>query len=104
MPVGLLPRVRSQTRDPGTADTHITDWQVLDSSNVVVASGAGTNFPFTPIEAGSYTVVFAVTDDDAGTAFVSQAIAVTAIAVQPDPLNPGSQPFEGDILSCGLIC
>jgi hypothetical protein len=74
--------------DPGTADTHTTAWAVTDASGEVVASGSGTEFAFTPSNAGDYTVSFNVTDDDGGTAAASQVLHVSEVELQPDPADP----------------
>jgi hypothetical protein len=50
--------------DVGTLDTHVTSWEVRNSLSVVVASGSGVSFNYTPTVPDSYTVKFTVTDDD----------------------------------------
>ncbi|MEZ6192011.1 MAG: PKD domain-containing protein [Phycisphaerales bacterium] len=56
----------SSFTDPGTLDTHTTEWTVTDSLGAVVATGTGTSFEFTPDEAGTFDVTFTVTDNDGG--------------------------------------
>jgi hypothetical protein len=92
---GSASGVRGQERnyaatftDPGTADAHTTAWAVTDASGTVVASGSGTEFAFTPTDAGDYTVSFNVTDDDGGTASTSQALHVSAVELRPDAADP----------------
>ncbi len=75
--------------DPGTADILTTGWQVLNSSNTIIASGNGTSFSFTPSVTGNYTVKFNVADDDGGTASVSQSLTVSAVLMQGNTLLVG---------------
>ena len=88
--------VRSQTlsfsssvTDAGSADTHTTSWQVLDSTSAVVASGSGLSFDFTPTANGAYSVEFTVTDDDLADHTVSQALNVTTTLLQAGTLYVG---------------
>jgi subtilisin family serine protease len=74
--------------DPGSADTHTQTWTVTLNGSVV-ASGSGASFSFVPTDSGTYQVSFTVTDDDGGTTTSSTAVTVSAMAIQPDPLNPG---------------
>lgn len=87
--------VRGQTRtfsgsftDPGSADTHTLAWQVRDSGNVVVSSGAGATFSFTPTLQGGYTVTFTVTDDDGGVGTTCTTLTVNVWEIQVDPCDP----------------
>lgn len=75
--------------DLGVADTHTTIWQVLDSANTLIASGSGSNFAFTALDLGSYTVQFTVTDDDGGGDTQSAVLHVVVAALAADPLNAG---------------
>jgi hypothetical protein len=100
---GPMSGVRGQERsysasfsDPAGDDTHVTAWSVTDASGEVVATGTGTEFAFTPADAGDYTVSFGVTDDDGGTAATSQALHVSAVRVQADPADPA-----GSVLAVG---
>jgi hypothetical protein len=52
--------------DPGTADTHITQWQVEASNGQNVPDGDALEFSFTPNASGTYTLSFIVADDDNG--------------------------------------
>jgi Big-like domain-containing protein/hemolysin type calcium-binding protein len=72
----------SSVSDPGTADSETTSWQVLNSTNQVVASGSGSSFAFTPVDVGSYTVTFTATDDDGGSASTSTSVAISATLLQ----------------------
>ncbi len=51
--------------DPG-ADTYAMNWHVVASNGQVVADGSGTSFSFTPVDNGTYTVTYTVSDDDGG--------------------------------------
>ncbi len=68
--------------DASSLDTFSYAWTVTKDGNAF-ASGAGSNFGFTPDDNGLYVVTLAATDDDAGTGFASQTIIVHNVA----PLN-----------------
>jgi Ca2+-binding RTX toxin-like protein len=92
---GPTSAVRGQTlsytgsfTDPGSLDTQTLTWSVT-SNGTVVATGSGSSFSFVPTDSGTYTVSFTVTDKDGGSSTATQIVTVSAIAVQPDPLNPG---------------
>jgi hypothetical protein len=74
--------------DPGTADTHTLAWAVTRDGSPYT-SGTGPAFSFVPTEAGTYVVTFTVTDDDGGVGTASLTVAVSTVAVQPDPVQPG---------------
>jgi hypothetical protein len=74
--------------DPGSADAHTQTWTVT-SNGSVVASGSGAGFSFVPTDSGTYQVSFTVTDDDGGTTTTTTTVTVGAMAIEPDPLNPG---------------
>lgn len=78
----------SNFTDPGTIDTHVTEWSVTDSGNVVVATGTGTTLDFTPDEAGTFDVTFTVTDNDGGVGSSTLATTSLVVLVGPDPLDP----------------
>ena len=93
---GQTSGVRGQTlayagnfTDPGSADTHVASWRVLNSSSAVLAVGSGSEFDFTPDAEGTYTVEFTVTDDDGGVGTASQTLDIVVAGIQPDPDNPG---------------
>jgi Ca2+-binding RTX toxin-like protein len=73
--------------DPGQFDSHTTLWQVRNSADAIVAEATSLDFRFTAQEPGTYTVHFTVTDDDGGSATVSQLLQVTPVGVAVDPLN-----------------
>ena len=56
---------------------------------MVVSSGSGATFDFTPAEAGTYTVTFTVADDHGGNGSASTTLSVGVVEVQPDPCEPG---------------
>jgi PKD repeat protein/type VI protein secretion system component Hcp len=75
--------------DPGEEDfAHPQAWQVFDASGGVVAQGSGAGFTFAAPQSGTYRVVYTVTDDDGAQGSASQPLTVTAVALQPDPLDP----------------
>ncbi|GAB4187024.1 MAG: hypothetical protein Kow00105_01630 [Phycisphaeraceae bacterium] len=74
--------------DPGVVDTHTSQWSVTDSAGMVVATGTGNSFEFTPAEAGTFTVTYTVTDDDAGVGSASTTTESRVIIVGPDPVDP----------------
>jgi Ca2+-binding RTX toxin-like protein len=78
-------------RDPGSADTHSTEWLVTDESGAEVATGSGTQFSITPEKEGSYTVSFTVTDDEGASSTRSRTLDVYALQLQPDPADPSRQ-------------
>jgi hypothetical protein len=81
--------------DPGAADTHTAAWSVTDGSGEIIAGGSGTQFAFTPTDVGEYTVSVSVIDDDGGTADTSQALHVSAVEVQADPVDPTGSVLAG---------
>lgn len=92
---GPTSAVRGQTltytgsfTDPGVSDTHALAWKVT-RSGATYATGTGSTFSFVPTDNGTYQVSFTVTDDDGGTATAASTVAVSVMAVQEDPLNPG---------------
>ena len=78
----------SSFTDPGTADTHTTEWSVTDSLGAVVATGTGTELTYTPETTGTFDVTFTVTDDDGGVGSSATTSSVQVILVGTDPLDP----------------
>lgn len=79
--------------DPGSADIHTFAWSVTKDGNPFdLPAGTVTDqadFSFIPTGSGDYVVSFTVTDDDTGVGGpVTQDVAVTAVALQPDPGDP----------------
>jgi uncharacterized delta-60 repeat protein len=66
--------------DPG-ADSMSCLWQVVSSNGQVVADGHGDHFNFTPVDNGTYTILFTVSDDDGGSS--SDELVVTVNNVAP---------------------
>ena len=52
--------------DPGDADTHTFDWNVVADNGQVIADGTQSTFSFVPDDTGNYVVTFTVTDSDGG--------------------------------------
>ena len=59
--------------DPGTLDTHTTEWDFGDSD-----SAAGISVTHSYVSAGVYTVTFTVTDDDVGVGTATTTITVSS--------------------------
>ena len=80
----------------GFADDH-GNGEVWDDSGspIVVATGSGETFNFTPDELGLYTVSFLVTDDDGGSDTVTLDIEVSTVVVTVDPQTGETVLFIG---------
>ncbi|MGN6546343.1 MAG: hypothetical protein ACTHK7_14915 [Aureliella sp.] len=80
--------------DPGYLDTHTFQWSVeYDGAVVALPPGTTTTnatLAFAPQQAGSYRINFQVTDDDGGVGSAAVTQIVQVVALQDDPLNPGS--------------
>jgi len=74
--------------DPGTLDTHTMGWLILDSSNNVIATGSESTLDFTPVNLGTYTISFTVTDDDTGVGTATQTLDVNIWSLEPCPDDP----------------
>lgn len=84
--------------DPGSADTHGETWQVVNSANVIVASGSGSAFGAVLSEAGNYTVSYTVTDDDGGTGSDAESLTISIIEMQGNHLAVGGTTVNDHIL------
>ncbi|MFO0947020.1 MAG: PKD domain-containing protein [Planctomycetota bacterium] len=74
--VGSAIAFTASAADPAGIDDPLEfEWSVTLSGNLV-ATGAGSDFSFTPLQAGSYLLTLTAWDDDGGSAVVSQAIDV----------------------------
>src|SRR5205823_424785 len=67
--------------DPGSLETFTFTWHVVSSNGQVIADGAGQDFAFTPVDNGTYTASFTVTDSNGGA--TSSTAVVTALNVAP---------------------
>ncbi|MEO8510169.1 MAG: tandem-95 repeat protein [Chloroflexota bacterium] len=111
---GALVDVHGTFSDVDASDTHTFSWSVNATSGQAVAAGATEDFSFTPIDNGTYTLTFTVTDDKGGvssdTLLVSVANAAPVYtALQVDaPANQGAlegvaQSFDiGSFVDAGL--
>src|SRR5262249_13048792 len=77
----------------GSLDTHQVSWDFGDGTVITFhpSTDAGSLTPkhvFT--EAGPYTVTLTVRDDDTGTNSSSKLVSVAIVALQDDPLIPGT--------------
>ena len=75
--VGALVNLQGSFTDPGTEDTHAYLWKVVASNGQAISTGNATAFSFTPVDSGTYTVTFSVTDDGAATG--SQSFVLNAV-------------------------
>ena len=66
------------------------DWQVLDASDNVLASGSGTSFSFTPTSPGIYSVSLAAADDDAASPTASRSFMAYNPLAAAAPPNAGN--------------
>jgi uncharacterized delta-60 repeat protein len=66
--------------DPGPLDTFTYNWHVVSSNGQVVADGAAASFTFTPVDNGTYTVTFTVTDRDGAVGTDTAIITVNNVA------------------------
>jgi len=80
--------------DPGSADTHMIQWNFGDGSTFT-----GTQMPrHTYADNGAYTVTLTVTDDDGGT--TSDTLEVTVSNVAPTvEAGPDQTAYEGDTVN-----
>ncbi len=67
--------------DPGTADTHLVLWKVVNTAGATVPGGTGATFSFTPKSAGTYIITAIATDDDGASASTATVIEVTQAAL-----------------------
>jgi hypothetical protein len=66
--------------DPGTLDTFTYDWHVVSSNGQTLTDGTGQNFSFTPVDNGTYTATYTVTDKDGGVGTDTAIVAVNNVA------------------------
>ena len=84
--------------DPGTNDLASFSW-VVSLGSTPISQGAGTNFTFTPINEGNYSIQLTATDDEGATGTVVQQIVVSNAA----PLiQPTSLAFEDAVTGANL--
>jgi hypothetical protein len=76
--------------DAGTADTHTFLWHVVASNGQVVPDGTGQDFSFIPLDDGTYTITFHVTDDDSGVGTASVVVTIENVAPNASFANGGS--------------
>ncbi len=66
--------------DAGRLDTQTYRWHVTSSNGQFVADGTNANFSFSPVDNGTYTVTFTVTDKDGGVGTDTAVITVNNVA------------------------
>ncbi|MCI0461921.1 MAG: PKD domain-containing protein [Gemmataceae bacterium] len=76
-PAGTPINVSALVTDPGTADTHTFQWQVISSTGQFVSGGMDPTFSFTPLHAGTYAILLTATDDDGASVTVSTTVKTT---------------------------
>ena len=77
---GSVVTLTGTVSDPGILDTFTNNWHVVSSNGQVVSDGAGQNFSFTPVDNGTYTVTYTVTDKDGGVGTDTAVITVDNVA------------------------
>lgn len=88
---GQTLRLEGTFNDPGLLDTHTFEWSIT-KDGLPVATTAPTNqqtLSFVPSEEGIYSFTLKVTDDDGGVGSAVRNMAVSAVAVQSDPIFAG---------------
>jgi Ca2+-binding RTX toxin-like protein len=83
--------------NPVPGDSYTTSWQVTSNNGQVVSGGNGQDSSFTPLDDGTYTVHFTVTDVDDGNN--STTVTTTIISNEATPVVAGIAPLtvnEGD--------
>lgn len=73
--------------DPGP-DSHTEEWTAWDSQGTFVGGAKGANFDFTPATSGTFTVCYAVTDDDGGMGSARLHVTVAAAVNTAPVLGP----------------
>ncbi len=77
------------TYSAGAADdTHTLLWQVVADNGQIIPDGTNADFSFVPTDNGTYTVTFAVTDDDNGSA--SDQVIITVGNLAPSDVDAGT--------------
>ena len=77
---GTRQSITGRFTDAGSADTHAFLWTVRAGNGQVVESGTSTSFSFVPMDNGTYTVKFKVTDDDGASGCAKMIITVRNVA------------------------
>jgi PKD repeat protein len=90
---GLAVTLDGTFTDVGTRDTHRVAWDFGDGTAIPLHASTDDG-ALTPVHvfasSGTYTVVLTVTDDDGGTSVVTRTVVVQAVALLPDPCDPGT--------------
>src|SRR5213075_385919 len=77
---GSLVSLSAVGSDVSPVDTLSYLWHVVASNGQVVADGSGTNYSFTPMDNGTYTVTVTVMDDDGGSSMDTITVTVNNVA------------------------
>jgi putative intracellular protease/amidase len=74
--------------DPDQGDAHTQSWQMIDVSGNVVWTGTGATFDFTPLDAGTFTVAYTVTDAAGSAETMRKQLEARVHDLMPDPMDP----------------
>ncbi|TVP98792.1 MAG: hypothetical protein EA381_11745 [Planctomycetaceae bacterium] len=96
---GTAIQVSGTATDPGFAvpnDGVTLAWSVFkNGGQTAFATGAGSDWSFTPNDNGSYRIVLTATDKDGASTSVEQTITVANVAPTPSIVSISSVRFEG---------
>jgi len=77
---GTMVSLSATGSDVSPTDTLSYLWHVSASNGQVIADGSGTNFSFTPMDNGAYTVTVTVMDEDGGSSSDTMLVTVNNVA------------------------
>src|SRR5207253_1010969 len=95
VPEGTPISIAGAFTDPGAADTQTFRWHVQASNGQLIADGLNHDFAFTPVDNGTYTITYTVTDDDGGASSDQTIITVSNVAPQNVNAGPDLSASEG---------
>ena len=78
---GALVNLTGAVNDPAPSfGSPSFDWNVSASNGQVIADGPSQNFSFTPVDNGTYTITYTVTDAAGNAGVAHQTITITNVA------------------------